>query len=172
MGIKILDERDKTELKMAIDSKLDDTDKQELQASIDAKLGAADKTELQQGITDAENEIKKLNTQLLNIVDYVVETGISGGWAYRVYKSGYVELRGRFSITLNAGETSKATYVTFPFNMATAYAFAQTEQQAWRLTAPVDIGIETTQVKVSYFTTAQSTAVTYHFYLFAVGIKE
>lgn len=106
----------------------------------------------------------------IGVADYVIENGASGGWAYRKYKSGYVELRGTFEIVIPATATSTATYVDLPFNLTSPRGFAQTNQQAWKLSAPVDIGFENSKVKVSYYTKAQTSESTCHYYLFVTGI--
>lgn len=125
-------------------------------------------TSIKNGGTGADNAAAALTN--LGVADYVIETGTSGNWVYRKYKSGYVEMRGTFTITVEANTTAKAVYVAFPFTMSTPRVFAQTEQQAWKLTAPIDVGVENTQVKVSYYTTSQTVNTTYTYYLFAVGM--
>ena len=122
-----------------------------------------------QNLNNMERGIKTASDTIDEVADFVVELGTGGGWAYRKYKSGYVEMRGRFSIILNAGETAKSTYITFPFAMDNIKVFAQTEQLAWNLTRPVDVLPESTRVKVSYYVQSTTNAQTYYFYLFAMG---
>lgn len=68
--------------------------------------------------------IKKTLTKILDAlkVDYVVEQGTSGSWAYRKWNSGLAELWWEQGFTVSANTVDNSHYIQYPF---TVYGLTQ-----------------------------------------------
>lgn len=70
-------------------------------------------------------------------VDYVVETGVSGGWAYKKWKGGTYEMFGTFTITPSESTLNSALYrtnnmtIAVPFKISSAYVTGTVVGHYW-----------------------------------------
>ena len=65
-----------------------------------------------------EDFVQSLNAVATSSVDYIVEQGISGSWAYRKWNSGVAECWGKHTKSVAANSIDADNYMSFPFTFS------------------------------------------------------